>query len=342
MPVVLAVEEALAKAAELGKKPHLLMGNGFSRACLDDVFAYEALLEKADFSNLSASAWEVFDAFGTTDFEAVMRGLLDASRLVVLYDPSQAPLAAQMEADAAGLREVLIQAIAKSHPDYPGVVSSEAYKKCRAFLARFDRLYTLNYDLLLYWALMQSEIDDLEISSDDGFRKPDGEAVDYVTWDPDTVGSQDVYYLHGGLHLFDAAHELQKYTWVNTGVKLIDQIRSAMEAERFPLFVAEGDSSAKLDKIRHSGYLSRCERSLYSLAGTLFLFGWSIGPSDAHMVRAIHRSKVRNLFVSARSEVGTEADAALAERAAAISSARPPGRPLAIHFYSADSAHVWS
>lgn len=68
-------------------------------------------------------------------------------------------LAEQMRADADGLRELLVRTIAANHPGRPGDVANVAYQRCRAFLACFNTVYTLNYDLLLYRALMQ---DDLE------------------------------------------------------------------------------------------------------------------------------------------------------------------------------------
>jgi hypothetical protein len=72
MPAIISFEEALAKSE--GKK-HLLLGNGFSRACRDDIFAYSALFQRADFSALSPTARNAFDSLGTTDFEIVMKAL---------------------------------------------------------------------------------------------------------------------------------------------------------------------------------------------------------------------------------------------------------------------------
>ena len=187
-----------------GTVPHLLLGNGFSRACRDDIFAYSALFDRADFNQLSPRARHAFDLLQTTDFERVMLALRDAARLVGLYLPGQPCVGRQLQEDADGLREVLVQAVADNHPEFPAQISDSSYASCRRFLARFDRIYTLNYDLLLYWALMQSEIQPT-VRSDDGFRAPGpGQHETYVTWEPGRHG-QKVYYLHGALHIFDAA-----------------------------------------------------------------------------------------------------------------------------------------
>ena len=177
---LLTFDEAMNIATGEGKKPHVLLGNGFSRACMDDVFDYEALLRQADFGNVSANAWQAFHALGTNDFEEVMRSLNRSAELLGVYDPQAGGTAALMTTDAAGLQEVLISAIANSHPGYPGDISNDAYAACRRFLVHFNRIFTVNYDLLLYWTLMQNEIEP-QITFDDGFRTPDVDEATYVT-----------------------------------------------------------------------------------------------------------------------------------------------------------------
>jgi Domain of unknown function (DUF4917) len=112
---LMTFQEALQQAE--GKK-HVLLGNGFSRALRNDIFAYEALFQRADFSQLSATARQAFSILNTTDFEVVMRALRLVARLIPLYrnDPD---LVRTLMADADGLREVLVQAIAQNHPEAP-------------------------------------------------------------------------------------------------------------------------------------------------------------------------------------------------------------------------------
>src|SRR5687768_16645338 len=146
---LLTFEAALARVRD-GRVPHLLLGNGFSRACRDDIFAYTALFDRADFNQLSPLARQSFDLLGTTDFEVVMRALRNAARLVTLYAPGHRELARRFQEDADGLREVLVRAIADNHPAWPGEIDPGRYAACRRFLSRFDNVYTLNYDLQLY------------------------------------------------------------------------------------------------------------------------------------------------------------------------------------------------
>jgi Domain of unknown function (DUF4917) len=333
--------DVISTATAQGKKPHLLLGNGFSRAWKDDIFAYSALRDRADFGGLSPHAWQVFDALGTSDFEAVMRALRTTGTLLPVYDQNQLSLSKVMRRDAEGLKEVLVQTIAGSHPASPNAVTQEAYAACRRFLANFADIYTVNYDLLLYWTLMQTAIAP-EVPCDDGFRAPedDPEAA-FVTWDPGSVGSQTVHYVHGALHLFDSGPELRKYTWCRTGVRLIDQIRDAMGRGYFPVFVSEGDSQEKLARIRHSAYLSRAERSLIAIGGSLVVFGHSLSEADRHIGAAIARSRVRQLFMGIHGDPEAPYNRALRTRADALATSRSPRNPLNVSFYSAETCSVW-
>ncbi len=339
MPELLTFEQALAGVAG-DKQPHVLLGNGFSRACRDDIFAYEALFDRANFEDLSPHARNAFDRLQTTDFEVVMRALRQAATLIELYQSENQALADQLKADADGLREVLVSAIAGSHPELPADIEPEAYMACKEFLARFNRIFTVSYDLLLYWALMQSEIEP-NVRCDDGFRKPENVNAEYVTWEPENTYEQNVYYLHGALHIFDAGVEIQKYTWINTGIRLIEQVRSALQQNLYPLFVAEGKSARKLERIRHSDFLSKAQRSMLNIGGTLFTYGHSLAENDSHILRLIVKSKVKQLFVGIYENPESVANQETIRRAEELAHQRPASKPLEVQFYDAGSAQVW-
>jgi len=328
------------KKVEKGSKVHVLLGNGFSRACRNDIFAYEALFDRANFASLSPFAREAFSLLGTTDFEVVMRALRNASALVAHYRTSDPQIARQLGSDAEGLREVLVTAIAGSHPGLPTDILPTAYASCKRFLSHFDRVFTVNYDLLLYWALMQEALPPA-IRCDDGFRTPQDGPAPYVTWEPDISYDQNVYYLHGALHLFDAGVELQKYTWVNTGIPLIQQVREALESNLYPLFVAEGDSAQKLDRIRHSAYLAKAHRSFVASTGALVVYGHSFSGSDSHILDEIVKGKFSQLMVGIYGSLTSRRNRALISAASTLATRRPKLKPLEILFYDAQSAAPW-
>lgn len=336
---VISFDDALTRAIE-AKQPHVLLGNGFSIACRADIFQYGKLFDRADFKSLDDTARAAFEALETTDFEVVMRALRQAAKLAGVYVGEQPELAERLRRDADGLREVLASTIANSHPDRPADIEPERYTACRTFLSHFKSIYTLNYDLLLYWALMQSELEP-QVSGDDGFRQPEDGPEDYVTWEVDRTDTQSVHYLHGALHIFDAGAEVQKYTWCNTGLALIDQIRAALAADKYPLFVAEGDAEGKLDRIQHSGFLNRSYRSFAKISGPLFIFGHSLAQNDEHILRLIDKGKMDPIFVGLYGSPDSPANRQIIQRAEQIPGRRPPRRPAQVLFFDASSAEVW-
>ena len=341
MANLISFDEAIKQSGE-GKR-HVLLGNGFSRACRNDLFAYDALYAKAQ-GSLTPSTKNAFDALGTTDFESVMRALKQAAVLVAAYLPKNKTLAKKLKEDANKLRDILASVIAQNHPDRPNSIKDAEFAACRRFLRNFESIYTLNYDLLLYWALMHDQDKGAPIECNDGFRQPENGPQDYVEWEVGGV-SQNIFYLHGGLHIFDAGAVIQKYTWCNTGIALVEQIRKALEEDRYPIYVAEGSSESKMERIQHSAFLSRAYRSLANIGGTLFVYGHSLATNDDHVLRLIGRGKVENLFVSIFGDPTSKENRQIMARAQMLVNDRkmPQRRNgLQVHFFDATSASIWS
>jgi Domain of unknown function (DUF4917) len=168
---IITFEQALNETAHL--KRHLLLGNGFSIALFPDRFRYGSLLDQADFTKLP-EARLVFDAIGTTDFELVAQALKDTAAILPVY-VDDAKIVAKIQEQGEALKELLVRAIAGSHPERPSDITEQQYKSCRTFLSHFvgasrvldiagkkkdlrGNVYTLNYDLLLYWTLLHNQI----------------------------------------------------------------------------------------------------------------------------------------------------------------------------------------
>lgn len=340
---ILSFEDSLARA---GNKRHLMLGNGFSVAIRPDIFRYGSLFEKADFSNFP-EVKQTFDAIGSEDFEEAVQALERAALVLAAFTEDAPPISKRMCECAAKIKDVLVQTIAGQHPERPGDITDQQYDACINFLRNFrngtsdGRIFTLNYDILLYWTLMYG-MDKKMISFDDGFRTDrDNADAGYVVWD-DSAHGQNVYYLHGALHLFDGGHELQKYTWGRTDIALIDQTRSAIANNLFPLFVAEGSSQKKLDKIYHHGYLSKGLRSLNSIKEPLFLYGVSLSQNDKHLINlVVKNTKIRKLFVSLFGSTESPGNKQTIAAALAASTRRGARHPLEVHFYDSESAKVW-
>lgn len=354
MATVLTFDEAIEHSAQF-KKRHLLLGNGFSIACRPKIFSYGSLFEQADFSSAPRLP-DVFKAVGTTDFEHVIKLLEDASRIVPVYSNREAAATKQMAADAKALKDILIQTVANNHPNIPNEIADQQFRACRQFLSHFlgggnkdGKVYTLNYDLLLYWTLMHNDMgfdDPIKLATNDGFGRDEYTEPEYVNWMGESnARGQCVHYLHGALHLFDAGAELQKYTWVNTGKSLLEQARKAMESNKFPLFVAEGKSNQKLAKIKHSAYLYHSYKSFSTQMeqhnDALFIFGHSLADNDQHILRKIAPGKIGQIYVGLYGDVKSPGNKIIRKAAIKLKEWRSQKFPLKVDFFDAASAHVW-
>jgi len=339
LPEIIDFQQAIEQSPDR-KKRKVLLGNGFSRACKDDIFSYGALYEQADFGNLSPGAREAFTALGTRDFEIVIKSLRQTAQLAAVYVPDKPELLTTLVRDANGLRDVLVETIARNHPERPHDIELERYAACRRFLDNFNCIYTLNYDLLLYWTLMQDDPAMEFFKLEDGFRKAEEPDADYVAWDSGSSHTQTVYYMHGALHLFDAGHELQKYTWCNTQIPLIEQVKAALDRNDFPLFVAEDSSKAKMERIMHHHYLGKAKSSFEKIGNDLFVFGLAFGESDGHILQMMGDNQVKQMFVSLHGEPNSDANKKIIHQAESIKARRHKYK-LDVKYFKAETARVW-
>lgn len=351
---LLSFADAIEDSERFSKR-HLLLGNGFSIACRADIFHYGSLFAQADFSAVP-EAKAVFDALDTQDFELAIRALENAARILPAYVPGGGAAAAKMLEHAAALKEILVQTIAGNHPHIPLDIPDVKFWACRRFLAHFlsgekaGCVFTLNYDLLLYWTLMHGDMtleEPIPLTTNDGFgNDEDDPDADYVVWQGETnAHSACVQFLHGALHLFDSGKELQKYTWVRKGIPLIEQARAALARDAFPLFVAEGTSAKKKERIRHNAYLyqgfKQFTANVQQGKHCLFIFGHSLAENDDHILNRIGRGRCRKLYVGIYGDPHQAANQSIIKRARALSDLRSPKWPLDVAFYDAASAQVW-
>jgi hypothetical protein len=259
-----------------------------------------------------------------------------------------------MLSDAEALKEILITTVTKNHPDGPFDIEEEEYFACRCFLANFigdskGKVFTLNYDLLLYWTLMHREFSDggtVDLIARDGFGDDDPSAQeDFVVWQGEAGGSRSsVFYLHGALHLFDSGSALKKFTWNRTDVRLKKQSWDAISAGALPLFVAEGSTNSKMTKINHSAYLHQAYRSFKSATtqtrSSFFVHGHSLAENDDHFLKLLSRGKFPRLYVGLHGNPQSDSNQAIITKARSIADTRR-GPDLELNFYDSGTAAVW-
>lgn len=363
---MISFQEALGATED--RKRYLLLGNGFSISIFPDCFSYASLFQEAKEQGLFDDTPELaaaFEILGTIDFEFVMDGLKVATKLAPLYGFD----ATKMAEHADLLKEVLVEAIAGRHPARPNEVSEQQYEACREFLRHFiganrgnarGKIYTLNYDLLLYWTALHDivKIDwdgdniairqDPALDHDDGFRAPEADYdAEYVAWDQFSAShDQTISFIHGALHLYERGPELAKLCWERSGNKpLMDQIRAALDEDKYPLFVWEATTEIKLARINRSAYLSKSLRSFDGCCGTkkaaLFVIGHSLADNDAHVLDRISHGKVAQVFVSLFGDPDDEKNKTVRAKAEAWRAVRHERYPLEVQFINADSIHIW-
>jgi len=325
---MISFNDAMA-TVEDGDKPSILLGNGFSRAWRDDIFNYANLRDVADFNDRETEIRKLFSLLETYDFEAVMRSLVAAKTVLDAYGGNR-DLVEQIERDQQLLKDALIIAISKTHPDRPTAVSTAQFTAARTFLSRYDQIFTVNYDLSFYWARNMNDLPPKKYSTDDGFRQ----VCKWQAHDTD----QNAHFLHGGLHIFDIGTDIEKHSSDEIGTGIVDLVRHNLEIGNFPLFVSEPTSAKKKRRIEHNPYLDFCFRSLRQVTGTFFIQGHSMDENDKHIFDQLKQSRVNKFFVSIFGDEDSEGNARV--KANALAYLKSPTSD--VEFYDAQSAPIWA
>ncbi len=334
---MISFNEALALTE--GCKRYLLLGNGFSISLFPKCFSYASLFEEAKtqgFFEKTAELEIAFELLGTIDFEFVMESLKAASKLAPLYGFD----GAKMAEHASLLKEVLIQAIAGRHPARPNEISEAQYEACRAFLRHF-----IGVD----WDGDKVQIrQDPELEHDDGFRAPEGNwDAEYVAWEQFSASQrQTISYIHGALHLYERGPELAKLCWERSGNKpLMDQIRAALDDDKYPLFVSEATSDIKMTRINRNAYLSKALRSFDGCcgvkSGAMFIVGHSLADNDSHVLNRIPHGKIGEVYVSIFGDPDSPVNHVIRNKAQSWAAMRDEKLPLQVEFIDAGTLNIW-
>lgn len=328
---MLTYQEAL-KSIDREERPSLLLGNGFSQAWNKETFNYANLLEKANFGPRDAIIKSLFANLNTYDFEVIMRQLVSTEIVCEAYGVEQG-MVNQIKEDKKSLKKSLITVISSTHPFLPSNVTDDQYISVRKFISGFNQIFTVNYDLLLYWSINKNNLEPKNYKTDDGFRA----SQLWKGYDTDDT-DQKVHFLHGGLHIYDSGIDIKKHVCKDTGKTIIEQVRENLEAGKFPLFVSEPNHEDKLKKIEHNPYLNYCFQALRKLQDTLFIYGHSMDENDKHIFSQIKSSQTRKVFVSIYGDENSEANT----RTKANAQAFLQEKDRNVDFFNAASVPIWA
>ncbi|HFP7528735.1 TPA: DUF4917 family protein [Campylobacter jejuni] len=283
------------------EKRHLLLGNGFSMAYDKNRFSFTSLLQSAidkDIIKENSNIHQIFKNNNTSDFEEVVKILENTSKILKIYTQNES-LCEQLLEDSKKLKQFLVDIVTNNHPEKITEIPDNKFDSTIEFIKSYDKIYSLNYDLLLYWVTekLREKINDKIIQDKtefiDGFHNSDN--GNDVVFDNNSR-KNTCFYLHGALHIFDSGDEIIKKTYSRTGRPLKEQITEELNSNRYPVFVSEGTSEQKKTKIIHNAYLNHCYKSLSSIGGNLIVFGTMLKSNDEHIQDAMLKSKVTNIY----------------------------------------------
>ena len=273
----------------------LLVGNGSSIAVWED-FRYDSIYEMASSEDIEhpliEQDIELFNSFGTRNFERVLSALLTARAVNQSLGIEDEQIAPRYDS----IRTALFEAVRSVHipwhllPDENKLLIQEA-------LLNYDFVYSTNYDLILYWSILAQSggegFKDYFWNEDEGFDIGNTEVWQKVT---------KVLYLHGGIHLYrNAFGQTFKRRARNSG-NLLDSVGDLYRDDSIPLFVSEGSSSQKLASILGSDYLSFAYSRLSLHEGPLVIFGHALDEeSDSHIIDIIDNWRERDIAISINS-----------------------------------------
>lgn len=288
---VLAVDDELVPWGDLHDIPWtgILIGNGASCAVWRR-FRYHSLYQQSRSNQvpngLSAGAVRVFEKLCTSNFELVLSALKTTSLVVdaIGQDPA-------MVNDLYSVTQnALVEAVNSVHIPWANI-PQENLHAVKAAILQYDRVYSTNYDLILYWSVMLDGPDGFT----DYFFAPRFDLSNTEIWGKATK----LLFLHGGLHLYRELSGQTLKRKAEFGQNLLDLFGTPLDPPAVPLFVSEGSSKDKMKSINRSDYLSFCYSQFARHRGPLVIFGHSLAVDfDAHLIEAIRKSDATVLGIS--------------------------------------------
>jgi hypothetical protein len=277
-------------------KHNLLLGNGASIA-VDKRFCYASLYESACTScALSDGLQKLFEMFNVRDFEFVLRLLSNANQVNKILGVKETGTSEAYN----DMKDALIKTIRGIHPNYDEVEA--CLKRIAHFMKRFKTVLSLNYDLLVYWAMLVGN-DQYGPWFKDCFVKRGEFENDFRYLRAATgkaAGSTLAFYPHGNLILATGAFR-GEMKLTSSEERLLDTILAEWKLGYCtPLFVSEGDTKDKLRAIKRSNYLTNVyDRVLPEVDESLVIYGWAVADQDKHILESLDRTqKLKKIAIS--------------------------------------------
>lgn len=308
----------------------LLLGNGFSIACNQN-FDLSNLTQQMINSNPIISSIFRHLQKGNLDIEETMRIVNDSKKVLeCFYQQNQNTYfdnaIKQLQIFIENLKTQFITTIQTNH--IPNIDDGAKMSALR-FISSYNCIFTLNYDLLLYWVISHNGFYPFA----DGFGRENNQLVfQGAGW------AKYFYFLHGALHLFYSKGNVEKLQAKNYG-GLLQIIENKISNYQYPVCVTAGTADEKREMIKGNYYLSRCFDALCFLRDyNLVIFGTRLKDNDAHIRDAILQSGVKNIFFSVSNNSWMQAKQDLN---AFIQNANTKGKNVFFYNYDDPKFDVW-
>jgi len=296
------------------KRATLILGNGFSIG-IHDKFKYDSLWDEAkkeptcgetreylteDLCSLAAKLQT------GTNFELLLRQLYTAKIVNEKFELETE----KIEKNYVALRTALINTIKEIHCEYSAV--EDDLKTRIAFLKQFNTVFSLSYDLLVYWIInLNNRIEDdffkeakpvyydkqktlKDCWGENGFSYDNWELYRICYEKPKEKSRTLVFFPHGALHLVQTETGVVEKVIRTEDSCLLTQITNTWlnnEKKRHPLCVAEGDHNEKLRAIQSNAYLNTVYQQILPKSinnnRKLVIFGWAMSEFDQHLIKKI-------------------------------------------------------
>lgn len=270
------------------KNRGLLIGNGASMA-LWGGFGYESLYKMACDEtrrvHLQECDKKVFDHLNTKNFESVLSALIIAGKVWCFFDKPRIDVE-DLRQSYGRIRASLIQAVHDVHIPYAAIDAS-LKANLREIFAQYDYVYSTNYDLLLYWSMM----DEPKRFKDFFWTKDPDETASWFDIADTSLWNQKctkILFLHGALHLYRDQNGSTFKKLAGEQGALLSQFY--VRGDAIPLFISEGTWKDKLSAINRNHYLSFAYERFAKHRGSLVIFGNSLSEEyDKHIIDAINK-----------------------------------------------------
>ncbi|HFS5639803.1 TPA: DUF4917 family protein [Legionella pneumophila] len=330
--------------------PSLLVGNGFNMAlssCIGQItLDYESISKEVRkrSQKLGNGLYEFLEKNKTEcDLELLLSILNNSLQCLKSstsdYCTCKSDYKEKIKLHRSTLKELVIEIMTSDefHPQHSKIFSENSYlESCKKNLEAFDRIFTINYDLILYWLLNKKH---LLVETDengevihgkfkDGFSSrrelrpindDNNEVYEHLYGYAGTNNHPNLYFLHGALHL------LQKngyaYKVVKNGSQShlnILELRNTLinDYNDFDnLIVFDATSHNKIRNIYSNAYLEKAYDKIITIPNDMVIYGCNVLDkygekinlgNDIHLWRRIINSRSKKIYVGISKEDNQE------------------------------------